>query len=112
EAEDPDLLIVDSIQTLASSEVDGVPGVVTQVREVAAALIREAKARSLSTVLVGHITKDGTIAGPRLLEHLVDVVCTFEGEKHSRLRMLRAVKNRFGPTDEVGCFDMEENGIR
>lgn len=112
EAEDPDLLIVDSIQTLASSEVDGVPGGVTQVREVAAALIREAKARSLSTVLVGHITKDGTIAGPRLLEHLVDVVCTFEGEKHSRLRMLRAVKNRFGPTDEVGCFDMEENGIR
>ncbi|RAG61120.1 DNA repair protein RadA, partial [Burkholderia multivorans] len=91
-------LIVDSIQTLASSEVDGVPGGVTQVREVAAALIREAKARSLSTVLVGHITKDGTIAGPRLLEHLVDVVCTFEGEKHSRLRMLRAVKNRFGPT--------------
>ncbi|GAA1636545.1 DNA repair protein RadA [Brevibacterium sanguinis] len=112
EAEDPDLLIVDSIQTLASSEVDGVPGGVTQVREVAAALIREAKSRSLSTVLVGHITKDGTIAGPRLLEHLVDVVCTFEGEKHSRLRMLRAIKNRFGPTDEVGCFDMEENGIK
>lgn len=112
EAENPDLLIVDSIQTLASSEVDGVPGGVTQVREVAAALIREAKSRSLSTVLVGHITKDGTIAGPRLLEHLVDVVCTFEGEKHSRLRMLRAIKNRFGPTDEVGCFDMEENGIK
>ncbi len=111
EAEEPELLIVDSIQTLASSEVEGVPGGVTQVREVAAALIREAKARSLPTVLVGHITKDGTIAGPRLLEHLVDVVCTFEGEKHSRLRMLRAVKNRFGPTDDVGCFDMAENGI-
>jgi DNA repair protein RadA/Sms len=111
EAEDPDLLIVDSIQTLASSEVEGVPGGVTQVREVAAALIREAKAKSLPTVLVGHITKDGTIAGPRLLEHLVDVVCTFEGERHSRLRMLRAVKNRFGPTDDVGCFDMAENGI-
>ncbi|WP_235344418.1 hypothetical protein [Brevibacterium sp. UCMA 11754] len=74
------MLIVDSIQTLASSEIDGVPGGVTQVREVAAALIREAKARSLPTVLVGHITKDGTIAGPRLLEHLVDVVCNFEGE--------------------------------
>ncbi|WP_181274715.1 DNA repair protein RadA [Brevibacterium oceani] len=112
EAEAPELLIVDSIQTLASSEVEGVPGGVTQVREVAAALIREAKAKSLPTVLVGHITKDGTIAGPRLLEHLVDVVCTFEGEKHSRLRMLRAVKNRFGPTDDVGCFDMEENGIK
>lgn len=111
ESEEPELLIVDSIQTLASSEVEGVPGGVTQVREVAAALIREAKAKSLPTVLVGHITKDGTIAGPRLLEHLVDVVCTFEGEKHSRLRMLRAVKNRFGPTDDVGCFDMAENGI-
>ncbi|PCC53496.1 DNA repair protein RadA [Brevibacterium aurantiacum] len=112
EAESPDMLVVDSIQTLASSEIDGVPGGVTQVREVAAALIREAKARSLPTVLVGHITKDGTIAGPRLLEHLVDVVCTFEGERHSRLRLLRAVKNRFGPTDDVGCFDMEENGIK
>lgn len=112
EAESPEMLVVDSIQTLASSEIDGVPGGVTQVREVAAALIREAKARSLPTVLVGHITKDGTIAGPRLLEHLVDVVCTFEGERHSRLRMLRAVKNRFGPTDDVGCFDMEENGIK
>ncbi|MCI4010127.1 DNA repair protein RadA [Brevibacterium sp. ZH18] len=112
EAEAPEMLVVDSIQTLASSEIDGVPGGVTQVREVAAALIREAKARSLPTVLVGHITKDGTIAGPRLLEHLVDVVCTFEGERHSRLRMLRAVKNRFGPTDDVGCFDMEENGIK
>ncbi len=112
EAEDPVLLIVDSIQTLASSEVEGVPGGVTQVREVAAALIREAKARNLPTVLVGHITKDGSIAGPRLLEHLVDVVCTFEGERHSRLRMLRSVKNRFGPTDEVGCFDMTETGIQ
>ncbi|RBP63125.1 DNA repair protein RadA/Sms [Brevibacterium sanguinis] len=112
EAEEPALLVVDSIQTLASSEVDGVPGGVTQVREVAAALIREAKARNLPTVLVGHITKDGSIAGPRLLEHLVDVVCTFEGERHSRLRMLRSVKNRFGPTDEVGCFDMTENGIQ
>ena len=112
ESEQPELLVVDSIQTLASSEVEGIPGGVTQVREVASALIREAKARSLPTVLVGHITKDGTIAGPRLLEHLVDVVCTFEGERHSRLRMLRAVKNRFGPTDDVGCFDMEENGIK
>lgn len=111
EAESPDLLIVDSVQTLASSEIDGAPGGVTQVREVAAALIREAKSRSLPTVLVGHITKDGSIAGPRLLEHLVDVVCSFEGDRHSRLRMLRAVKNRFGPTDEVGCFDMTESGI-
>lgn len=111
EAEDPDLLIVDSVQTLASSEVDGVPGGVTQVREVAAAVIRAAKSRNLPTVLVGHVTKDGTVAGPRLLEHLVDVVCQFEGDQHSRLRMLRAIKNRFGPTDEVGCFDMTGEGI-
>ena len=111
ESEQPELLVVDSIQTLASSEVEGIPGGVTQVREVASALIREAKARSLPTVLVGHITKDGTIAGPRLLEHLVDVVITFEGERHSRLRMVRAVKNRYGPTDEVGCFEQTADGI-
>ena len=111
EAESPDLLIVDSVQTLASGQVDGVPGGVSQVREVAAAIIRAAKDRNLPTVLVGHITKDGTVAGPRLLEHLVDVVCSFEGERFSRLRLLRAVKNRFGPTDEVGCFDMNEDGI-
>lgn len=111
EAEAPDFLIVDSVQTLSSAQVDGVPGGVTQVREVAAAIIRAAKDRALPTVLVGHITKDGSVAGPRLLEHLVDVVCSFEGERHSRLRLLRAVKNRFGPTDEVGCFDMNEDGI-
>lgn len=111
EVEDPELLIVDSVQTLASDRVEGVPGGVTQVREVASAVIRAAKARNLPTVLVGHITKDGTVAGPRLLEHLVDVVCSFEGDKHTRLRMLRAIKNRFGPTDEVGCFAMTEKGI-
>ena len=111
EVEDPELLIVDSVQTLASDRVEGVPGGVTQVREVASAVIRAAKARNLPTVLVGHITKDGTVAGPRLLEHLVDVVCSFEGDKHTRLRMLRAIKNRFGPTDEVGCFAMTEEGI-
>ena len=108
----PELLIIDSVQTLASAEVQGVPGGVTQVREVAAAIIRAAKSLDVPTVLVGHITKDGTVAGPRLLEHLVDVVCEFEGDKHSRLRLLRAVKNRYGPTDEVGCFDMTELGIQ
>ncbi|HJA37362.1 MAG TPA: DNA repair protein RadA, partial [Candidatus Brevibacterium intestinigallinarum] len=108
----PDLLIIDSVQTLASADVDGAPGGVAQVREVAAAIIRTAKDHAIPTVLVGHVTKDGTVAGPRTLEHLVDVVCTFEGDRHSRLRMLRAIKNRYGPTDEVGCFDMTEAGIQ
>ncbi|MBL0886848.1 DNA repair protein RadA [Myceligenerans indicum] len=110
-AAEPDLLIVDSVQTVASAEVDGAPGGTTQVREVAAALIAAAKERGVPVVLVGHVTKDGTIAGPRTLEHLVDVVCQFEGDRHSRLRMVRAVKNRYGPTDEVGCFDLSEQGI-
>jgi len=107
----PDLLVVDSVQTVASASVDGAAGGVSQVREVAGALIAVAKRRGLATLLVGHVTKDGSIAGPRTLEHLVDVVCQFEGERHSRLRLLRAVKNRYGPTDEVGCFDMSEDGI-
>jgi DNA repair protein RadA/Sms len=111
EASDPALLVVDSVQTIASDSVDGTAGNVTQVREVAASLIRVAKARGMATLLVGHVTKDGTIAGPRVLEHLVDVVCQFEGDRHSRLRLLRAVKNRYGPTDEVGCFDLTETGI-
>jgi len=107
----PDLLVVDSVQTVASDAVDGAPGNVSQVREVAGSLIRVAKARGMTTVLVGHVTKDGGIAGPRVLEHLVDVVCHFEGDRHSRLRLLRAVKNRYGPTDEVGCFDLTDTGI-
>ncbi|MEJ5913901.1 DNA repair protein RadA [Pseudokineococcus sp. 1T1Z-3] len=107
----PDLLVVDSVQTLASAAVEGTAGGVTQVREVAASLIAAAKERGMATVLVGHVTKDGSVAGPRVLEHLVDVVATFEGDRHSRLRMVRAVKNRYGPTDEVGCFDLSEGGI-
>jgi len=107
----PQLLVIDSIQTISSSAVDGAPGGVTQVREIAAALIRIAKERSITLILVGHVTKDGSIAGPRLLEHLVDVVLNFEGERHSRLRLIRAIKNRFGASDEVGCFDMTESGI-
>lgn len=111
EATNPALLIVDSVQTIASAEVEGAAGGVAQVREVAGALIAAAKSRDLPVLLVGHVTKDGTVAGPRTLEHLVDVVCQFEGERHSRLRLLRSVKNRYGPTDEVGCFDMTETGI-
>ncbi|TDB90422.1 DNA repair protein RadA [Actinomadura sp. 7K534] len=111
DAVEPELLVVDSIQTIGTSEVDGAPGGVTQVREVAANLIRVAKERGITVVLVGHVTKEGAIAGPRLLEHLVDVVLYFEGDRHSRLRMIRAVKNRYGPTDELGCFDLSEVGI-
>jgi DNA repair protein RadA/Sms len=107
----PALVVVDSVQTVASAEVDGAPGGVTQVREVAGALILLAKERGIATMLVGHVTKDGSIAGPRALEHLVDVVLHFEGERHSRLRLVRAVKNRFGATDEVGCFDLGDSGI-
>jgi len=107
----PALLVVDSVQTVASAEVEGAPGNVAQVREVAAALIQAAKRSTTAALLIGHVTKDGAIAGPRVLEHLVDVVVQFEGERHSRLRLVRAVKNRFGPTDEVGCFDLGDGGI-
>jgi DNA repair protein RadA/Sms len=107
----PDLLVLDSVQAVTSTEVEGGAGGVTQVREVAGALIKTAKERGIATVLVGHVTKDGSIAGPRVLEHLVDVVLYFEGDRHARLRMLRAVKNRFGPSDEVGCFDLGDAGI-
>ena len=107
----PALAVVDSVQTLASAEVDGAAGNVSQVREVAGALIQRAKAAGVAMLLVGHVTKDGSIAGPRMLEHLVDVVVQFEGDRHSRLRLVRAVKNRYGPTDEVGCFDLTDTGI-
>lgn len=107
----PELLVVDSVQTIASAEVDGAAGNVSQVREVASALIAVAKSRDIAVLLVGHVTKDGSIAGPRTLEHLVDVVIQFEGDRHSRLRLVRAVKNRYGPTDEIGCFDLSEVGI-
>ena len=107
----PTLLVVDSVQTIGAPGVEGVPGGVTQVKEVAAALIRVAKTRNITTVLIGHVTKDGSIAGPRVLEHLVDVVLHFEGDRNSRFRMVRAMKNRFGPIDEVGCFDLGPEGI-
>lgn len=111
DAVSPSVLIVDSVQTIGSVAVDGSAGGVAQVREVASTLIKTAKTRGISTLLVGHVTKDGAIAGPRTLEHLVDVVLSFEGDRHSRLRLVRTVKNRFGPADEVGCFDLQEDGI-
>lgn len=106
----PELLVVDSIQTVTGA-TEGATGGVTQIRESAIALIRVAKRRSMACILVGHVTKDGNVAGPRLLEHLVDVVLSFEGDKHTGLRLVRASKNRFGPADELGCFEMTATGI-
>lgn len=108
---DPSLLIVDSVQTFSSADIDGVGGGVSQVKEVASTLIAAAKARNMTTVIVGHVTKDGSVAGPRTLEHLVDVVLQFEGDRHTSLRTVRAVKNRYGPADEIGCFELHETGI-
>lgn len=107
----PSLLVVDSVQTVQADGAEGTPGGVTQVRAVTSALVRAAKHRHMAVVIVGHVTKDGSIAGPRSLEHLVDVVLNFEGDRHSGFRMVRAIKNRFGAADEIGCFEMREDGI-
>jgi DNA repair protein RadA/Sms len=111
DAVDPKLLVVDSVQTMSCPGVEGSPGGVSQVRAVASTLITTAKQRGLPVVLVGHVTKDGTVAGPRVLEHLVDVVLSFDGDRHSTLRMVRGVKNRFGAADEIGCFELTDDGI-
>ena len=107
----PSLLVLDSVQTVRSPAVDGTDGGATQVRAVATALTAVAKSRGMTTILVGHVTKDGSIAGPRALEHLVDVVVSFDGERHSTLRLVRATKNRFGPADEIGCFEIGDGGV-
>ena len=107
----PQALIVDSIQTVFLPDLESAPGSVAQVRECAARLMTQAKGRGLATFLVGHVTKDGAIAGPRVLEHLVDTVLYFEGEQHHAYRVLRAVKNRFGSTNEIGVFEMAERGL-
>ena len=111
DAVQPSLVVVDSVQTMSTSETDGVTGGVTQVRAVTTALTMAAKTSGVAMILVGHVTKDGAIAGPRSLEHLVDVVLHFEGDRMSALRMVRGVKNRFGAADEVGCFLLHDNGI-
>lgn len=108
----PELVIIDSVQTVASEAIDGIAGGVSQVREVSQTLVRVAKEKGIPILLVGHVTKDGTIAGPRMLEHLVDVVVHCEGDRQTALRFVRTFKNRFGPTDEVGCFEMVGEGIR
>jgi DNA repair protein RadA/Sms len=107
----PTVVVVDSVQTVADPELAGAPGGVGQVREVAAQLVRLAKERSIATFLVGQVTKDGAVAGPKTLEHLVDVVLNFEGDQHHALRLVRCTKNRFGPAYEVGCFEMTETGL-
>jgi DNA repair protein RadA/Sms len=107
----PALLVIDSIQTMHSDLIEGAPGTVSQVRASAQELIRFAKERGTAVVLVGHVTKDGSIAGPRVLEHMVDTVLSFEGERSHQYRILRAIKNRFGGTDEIGVFAMVEEGL-
>src|SRR4029079_14130613 len=108
----PRLFCLDSMQTLWPDTVESAPGTVTQVRGSAQALIRFAKKSGAAIILVGHVTKDGQIAGPRVVEHMVDAVLSFEGEGSHQLRILRAVKNRFGPTDEIGVFEMTGLGLR
>jgi DNA repair protein RadA/Sms len=111
ESERPDVCVIDSVQTLYSSEVGSAPGSVAQVREAAARLLRVAKQADVATFLVGHVTKDGTVAGPRVLEHLVDCVLQFEGDRYHAHRILRATKNRFGSTNELGLFEMTGTGL-
>jgi DNA repair protein RadA/Sms len=111
DANAPDILIIDSIQTMYVDTLDSAPGTVAQVRTSAQELIRVAKKRDISVILVGHVTKEGTIAGPRVLEHMVDTVLYLEGDRGHQFRVLRGVKNRFGPTDEIGVFEMTDKGL-
>ena len=111
EKEEPDLLILDSIQTIYSPDIVSAPGSVSQVREVTAMVMRMTKVRDMASFIVGHVTKSGAIAGPRVLEHMVDTVLYFEGERHFSYRILRSVKNRFGSTNEIGIFEMRERGL-
>ena len=108
----PQLVVIDSIQTLSTDIVDSSPGSITQIRECTAELIRFSKSTDTPVVLIGHITKDGFLAGPKVLEHMVDTVLQFEGERNYGYRILRSVKNRFGPTSELGIYEMQGNGLR
>ncbi|HAK58675.1 MAG TPA: DNA repair protein RadA [Lachnospiraceae bacterium] len=108
---DPQVLVVDSIQTVYEESIDAAPGSVSQVREITGILLQLAKSRGITVFIVGHVTKEGNVAGPRMLEHMVDIVLYFEGDKTAMYRMLRGVKNRFGSTNEVGVFEMREQGL-
>ena len=109
--ENPDILIVDSVQTMFNPEISPAPGSSTQIRDTAATLMRIAKEKSIATFVVGHVTKEGSIAGPKILEHIVDTVLYFEGDQHRAFRIIRAIKNRFGSTNEIGVFEMDSNGL-
>ncbi|MBQ6734276.1 MAG: DNA repair protein RadA [Lachnospiraceae bacterium] len=111
EREQPQIVMIDSIQTMYHEEVSSAPGSVSQVRETTGVLMRIAKTMQISVFIVGHVTKEGTVAGPRVLEHMVDTVLYFEGDRHASYRVLRAVKNRFGSTNEIGVFEMREEGL-
>lgn len=108
----PDLLIIDSIQTLATETIDSIPGSLSQIRECTNALLRFSKENTISTILIGHITKDGQLAGPKILEHMVDTVLQFEGDQQYMYRILRSIKNRFGSTSEIGIYEMLQSGLR
>ena len=108
----PDLVVIDSIQTIATEDVESAAGSVSQVRECAAALLRFAKTSGTPVILIGHINKEGTLAGPKILEHIVDTVIQFEGDQHYMYRILRSIKNRFGSTSELGIYEMQQNGLR
>ncbi|MDD7317878.1 MAG: DNA repair protein RadA [Prevotella sp.] len=108
----PEIVIIDSIQTISTEEVDSSPGSITQVRECAAALLRFAKSSGVPVILIGHINKEGSLAGPKILEHIVDTVIQFEGDQHYMYRILRSIKNRFGSTSELGIYEMGQNGLR
>ncbi len=110
--EKPELLVVDSIQTIATDELDSSPGSIAQVRECASSLLRFAKTSGVPVILIGHITKEGTLAGPKILEHIVDTVIQFEGDQHYMYRILRSIKNRFGSTSELGIYEMQQTGLR
>ncbi|MBR5614317.1 MAG: DNA repair protein RadA [Clostridia bacterium] len=109
--ENPDILIVDSVQTMYNPEIQSTPGNIAQIRDTASVLMKIAKENSISVFLVGHVTKEGSLAGPKVLEHIVDTVLYFEGDRHQSFRILRAVKNRFGSTNEIGVFEMRGNGL-
>ena len=108
----PELVIIDSIQTISTEDVDSSPGSITQVRECASALLRFAKSSGIPVILIGHINKEGTLAGPKILEHIVDTVIQFEGDQHYMYRILRSIKNRFGSTSELGIYEMQQTGLR
>ncbi|MEO8664848.1 MAG: DNA repair protein RadA, partial [Ignavibacteria bacterium] len=112
EKEKPDIVVIDSIQTIYRSEIESAPGTVSQLRESTALIMNLAKSKNFSVFIVGHITKEGAIAGPKVLEHMVDVVLQFEGERTHSFRILRGIKNRFGSTNEIGIFEMTELGLK